>query len=335
MRFMEENPREGFVFIFLNVEDVNSSEDYFRMLSEELLKSEAIGKLARLSNSAKNTLSSFLDRIKKIKVWNIELETVSGPKPTYAEEFERLLQELDTDDLVIGILVDEFPVALENIGKVLGNNAAITFLHANRSIRQRSNSGVRFIYTGSIGLPNISRKLGATATINDLNVVEVPPLSLDEGMDFSKKLFDYYAVPVSDETRRYMLNKIEWLMPFFVQLVVQMIIDEYDNLQRPIENKDVDRVLEKAANHRNNIYFENYYSRLDKTLPEDESRTAKEILAGIAIRREIPATEFTQANAITVLDILEFDGYIHQAGGFFRFNSPILRMWWAKFVAGK
>jgi len=132
----------------------------------------------------------------------------------------------------------------------------------------------------------------------------------------------------------YMLNKIEWLMPFFILLVIQMVIDESElNTQQPVPKELIDKVLSKASNHRNKIYFENYYSRLDKTLPPEESLTAKEILAEVARKGAVPVGDFTQTNTPSVLEILEFDGYIHlDESKTCRFNSPILRMWWEKFA---
>lgn len=334
MRFLEDNPRDGFMFLYVTVEDVADSEDYFRVLSEELLKSEAIGKLARLNEKAKSRLADFAGHFKKIKVFNIEVETNQPEKTKYSEAFENLLRDLDTDGATICIMVDEFPIALEAIAKAKSAEEAVRFLHTNRSLRQKAKPGIRFVYTGSIGLPNIARKLNATLAINDLSVVEIPPLSVDEGIDMSRRIFRTYKVNAPDDTIRYMLDEIEWLMPFFIQLVIQMVIDELESDDgNPVQKELIDKVLAKASNHRNNIYFENYYSRLDKTLPEEESRTAKEILAEIALRSQVPATDFQQTNAPTVLDILEFDGYIHlDEEKIYRFNSPILRMWWEKFA---
>lgn len=334
MRFMEDNPREGFMFLYITVEDVSDSEEYFRVLSEELLKSEAVGKLARLNESAKSRLAAFIERFKKIKILNIEIETNQPEKPKYSEEFENLLRDLDTDSAVICIMVDEFPVTLEAIAKSKGTEEAVRFLHVNRSHRQKAKPGIQFIYTGSIGLPNIARKLNATSAINDLSVVEIPPLTVEEGMDMARLIFKTYSVNVPDDTLRYMLDKIEWLMPFFIQLVVQMVIDEVEaDSKKPVQKALIDEVLAKASNHRNNIYFENYYSRLDKTLPQDESRTAKEILAEIAVKGQVSVDSFKQPNASSVLEILEFDGYIHlDEAKIYRFNSPILRMWWEKFA---
>lgn len=334
MRFMEDQPREGFMFLYLNVEDVADSEDYFRVLSEELLKSDAVGKLAKLNERAKSRLAAFTERFKKIKVFNIEIETTQPEKARYSEEFENLLRDLDTEGATICIMVDEFPVALEAIAKTKSNDEAVHFLHINRSQRQKAKPGIQFIYTGSIGLPNIARKLNATSAINDLTVVEIPPLTLEEGMELSRQIFSNYQVNVSNEALRYMLDKIEWLMPFFVQLVIQMIIDEVESLEgKPVSEAIINEVLMKASNHRNNIYFESYYSRLDKTLPVEESHVAKEILGEIASKGHVPAAAFEQVYAPAVLEILEFDGYIHlNESKIYRFNSPILRMWWEKFA---
>lgn len=333
MLALEDTPREGYIFAYLNVEDCATPEDYFRLLAENLEQSEAQGKLAKLGEKTRKGLTTFFEGVKKVKISILEIETNNNtaPKPRYSEVFEQLLSNLESENTTIVIMVDEFPVAVENIAKAQGNAAAVAFLHANRGMRQRAGKGIRFVYTGSIGLPNVARKLDPAPTINDLNVVEIPPLSESEGLDMSKKIFTGYGLVVGDEVILYMLGQIEWLMPFFIQLVIQLLIDESESAEGNVIDKNmVDKVLLKAANHRNNIYFASYYDRLDKTLPEDQSQQAKTMLAEIAEKGSVPVAAFQQAHAQTVLETLEYDGYIHEQGGYYRFNSPILRMWWRK-----
>jgi uncharacterized protein len=331
MRALEDRPREGFVFIYLNVEDCNLQEDYFRLLAEALEKSDALGKLAKIGESTKNVLRNFLDRIKRVKIAGFEMETGAfGAKPTYFEAFEALLHELPTDHHTIVIMVDEFPVAVENIAKHQGPDAAVRFLHANRALRQRAETGIRFVYTGSIGLPNVARKLDPSPTINDLNIIEIPQLIQAEGLDMSRRIFATYGIALEEQVVLYMLEEIKWLMPFFIQLVIQLLIDESESTQMPVSAEMVDDVLKKAANHRNNIYFSSYYDRLSKTLPEDQCVVAKGILARIATEGQALRTAFDQPGAQSILEALEYDGYIHEYEGVFRFNSPILRMWWKK-----
>jgi len=294
MRFMEDNPRKGFAFIYISVEDVNDMEEYFEILSEEIVESIAVSKLVRASKSAKSIFSRFADRIKKVKVMNIELETTTKEVPLFRKE-------------------------------------ATEFLHVNRTIRQRAKRGIQFVYTGSIGLPNIARKLNATATINDLSVIEVPALNPVQAKEFATKLLKSYKVKIKVEVINYMLDRLKWLMPFFIQLIVQMIIDEYELEEKLVTKKLVDLVIEKASNHRNNIYFENYYSRLSKSLAKEEAKLAKKILSDIAKKDTLPLSSFKEnEEALALLDILEFDGYINSQNDTYTFNSPILQLWWRK-----
>ena len=331
MRYLEDNPRAGYVFLYISVEDIDDTEKYFELLSEELLESSAVSQLIKASEKAQSLFAHFAEHIKKVKVWNVELETQQREKPKYSRVFEDLMRRMETDEFRIVLLSDEFPVALERIAKEQGDEAGVEFLHINRSIRQRAQRGLQFIYTGSIGLPNIAGKLKATATINDLNIIEVPPLSREEGKQFTRQLLKTYGVRHSPKTIDYMLDQLRWLMPFFIQLIVQMLIDEYELEPRVISKADVDQVIEKASNHRNNIYFESYYSRLDKSLTHTESTLAKIILSEIAIKDHIPLDHYgDQREAQSVLEVLEFDGYINSQGGSYRFNSPILQLWWRK-----
>ncbi len=333
MRYMEEFPLKGYAFVYINVEDVEDSEDYFRSLSEALLNSHAVTKMMKASKKTQSLFEEFADHIKSIKVWNIEIETQSKEQPKYSREFEKLMSELDTKSFTIVMLIDEFPVTVEQIEKKHDIDEARRFLHINRSIRQRAKRGIQFLYTGSIGLPNIARKMNATATINDLNVVEVPPLSKKEAADFIRRLFKHYKVKHERGVVNYILEKLRWLMPFFIQLVVQMLIDEFEISGQPTNRIMVDKVFDKASNHRNNIYFENYYSRLNKSLVKEESVLAKEILSKIAIENEIPLDAFKGVpDATAVLEILQFDGYINDNGNSYKFNSPILQNWWKKYA---
>jgi hypothetical protein len=161
-------------------------------------------------------------------------------------------------------------------------------------------------------------------------VVEIPPLTNEEGLDMSLKIFQAYDVHVKENEILFMLEKIKWLMPFFIQLVIQLLIDETESEGIPISIDMVEKVLLKAANHRNNIYFASYYDRLEKTLPTAQCKLAKTILAEIAEKEAVKSSAFNKENAQVVLETLEYDGYIHEFEGFYHFNSPILRMWWGK-----
>jgi uncharacterized protein len=331
MRFLEDNPKEGYAFVYLTVEDADDTEQYFKILSEELINNPIVGNLVKARDKAKSIFAAFADNIKKIKIASFEIET-QKVATKYSEEFEKLVRNLDTEGSKIILMIDEFPVALEAIAKKSGVDAGVHFLHLNRNIRQVANKNIVFIYTGSIGLPNVTRRMNATATVNDLNVLEVPPLTKEEGEALVRTLFKTYNVHFEEEIVDFILQRLNWLMPFFIQLVVQMLIDDYESEAKPLTKLDVNRVLDKASNHRNNIYFDSYYSRLDKTLPNEESTIAKLILSDIAVNNAV-SKEIIDKKHQNVLEVLEYDGYISLSkDGFYRFNSPILQLWWRKYA---
>ncbi|MCC7319287.1 MAG: hypothetical protein IT219_12205 [Bacteroidales bacterium] len=330
MRALEDAPREGYVFIYVDVEDCKDQEDYFRMLAEELEKSDAKGTLEKLSNKGKSTINSFLDRFKRVKIGGVEIETTQPDTPiNFTSAFEDLLRELEPETKLV-IMVDEFPIAVENIAKVQGSQAAVHFLHANRAMRQRAKNGVLFIYTGSIGLPSVARKLDPAPTINDLNIVDVTPLNPKEALDMCKILFQAGKVPLDDDVIGYLLDKIAWHMPFFIQLLVQMLKDTWDNTQLVMTTESVDKALEKAASTRSNAYLASYLDRLNKTLQDEQRSLALRILSIISNNGSIHRNELNLEETRNILEILEYDGYIYEKEGIYRFNSPILKMWWQK-----
>ncbi|MCP4103291.1 MAG: ATP-binding protein, partial [Lentisphaerae bacterium] len=85
-------------------------------------------------------------------------------------------------------MVDEFSYTVENILRENGKQEAARFLKMNQEIRQHANKNIRFLLTGSIGLPTIAEKIGAEKQISDLKIIEIPPLRLEEAREFTVKL---------------------------------------------------------------------------------------------------------------------------------------------------
>jgi len=331
MRYLEDFPKDGYAFIYINTEDISDGEEFFKLIANELLNSSAIEKMTKVSEGSKSIFKQFAENVSKIKIWNFEVQLNQTESPKYKDELESLMRKLNTESFKIVIMLDEFPVTIENIKKEKSEKEAVNFLHINRSIRQQANKGIQFIYTGSIGLPTIAGRLKATATLNDLNTLEIPPLSKKEATNFAKEILNTYQVKYDGKVIPYMLEKLQWLMPFFIQLVIQVMIDEFDETDETLEISAVDRAFLKSSTHRSNLYFDNYLTRLDKSLPVEEAETAKFILMEIAKNNEVPLDTFKDLDdASSVLEMLELDGYINSLLKAYRFNSPILRDWWKK-----
>lgn len=339
MRYLEDYPAKNYSFIYTITESTNDSEAYFRELLRELFRSDAFNKLIKASRK----FSELIKKIKSFNVGELGLE-LKDTGINYFEDFQDLIQKLKLQDTKIVIMVDEFPQTVENILRKSGKESAVNFLQANRDIRQEANKNIQFILTGSIGLSTLAEKLDATKEINDLNIIEIPPLSDKEAINLVNILLDSYQIPREEDVARYLLEKIQWPIPFFVQLAVQEIIDEYENMEQAINIQSVDTAFSRITNIRNNIYFEHYYSRLKKTFTDKEYDFALALLYELAHQKKLVDNQIEQIalkyqlgkEYPIILRTLIFDGYIFDTPTkkemFYSFTSPLLQIWWNKYV---
>ena len=142
-------------------------------------------------------------------------------------------------------MIDEFPQTLVNIEQKHGQIDAVKLLQWKRVIRQNyAPANVQFIYTGSIGINAIASKLKASKTISDLSVIEIPPLTPAEAQEFINKLLTSAEVKYSNSLSSKLIAQINWLNPFHIQLMIQELIDQYDELGEILDQKHIDRAFQ-------------------------------------------------------------------------------------------
>ncbi|MDM8547039.1 ATP-binding protein [Candidatus Venteria ishoeyi] len=285
MQHLADNPRAGYCFQYLTVESVETLGVYFKRLLESLRTMQG------LADKSLSRLNTLWQRLEKIELAGVKLELRSGDSKGVAffSELKQQLQNLETlDGQRLVLMLDEFPQTVENLRREHGNGEAEQFLQLNRELRQQCGK-VQFIYTGSIGLQSIAEKLDASKEINDINIVEVPPLQDNEATDLLQRLFLHEKVICSPATTEHLLDKLAWLVPFHVQLAAQGLIDRYhDKELKGLRKADVDTVFADITNTRHSQYFEHYYSRLKKTLDEAELAFALPLLLHLAQAHSMP-----------------------------------------------
>lgn len=338
MQYLEDYPKENYHFIFLNTESVNSENEFFKRLLYKLLSSDFIkGSIKLLSNIKEHS-----PVIKKFGKDGIELDY--DKEFDYLKEFLIIVDKIDLDEQKLIFLLDEFSQTVENIKNDVGEREAIHFLHKNRELRQDDliDKNIRFIYSGSIGLENIVRRIKSSKTINDLVPIKVNPLTKNEAEEMIYLLLENVDFTLDNEQIDFILEKIEWLIPFYIQLIIQAIKDfQKDNNLAEINRDVIEEAFSEMITQQN--YFENWHSRLKTLFKVDEYNFAKELLNKIA---ELKVIESNKIRDIAVKYNIEdqykditsslvYDGYINNNEDIkiYRYNSPILRMWWWKYVA--
>lgn len=330
-----DEPKDNYIPIYIDTESADSQNEFWEKLFHALISEDFVGRLKSFKVGFWKKLQNI--KIKKISTSGVEFG--DGKIANYKEAFIKVIEGLDDDKKII-IMIDEFAQTIENIKKYEDTKNALSLLKSHRELRQdmKVSSKIVFIYAGSIGLESVVAKLGAIKHINDLQNIKVPPLSMDEAKSFAQKLALGNNITIDENLVEYLLEKIEWLIPFYIQL----IFDEVKKISRrdPIITKEsIDKAIDNSIEHRN--YFENWQSKLKEAFKNKEYLFAKEVLNKIASldtlsARKIAniATKHAIVDSQDVIKALIYDGYINNSDDtkIYRFNSPILKMWWYKNV---
>ena len=337
---LQDNPKDGYIIVYVDTESADSENEFWQKLFNALMEEEFIGKIKKYTKK----FGLFLEKTSIDKISTKGVEFADGSVVDYATAFERLLKELDSNNKLI-IMVDEFAQTVENIIKYEDDKSAQSFLRTHRALRQNSNLSdkVTFVYAGSIGLESVVAKMSATKLINDLNSIKINPLTPEEGQRFTKQLCESVSIDMSDDRIALLLKRIEWLIPFYIQLLIQ----ELKTLSREsgcntIDSEMIDIAMERALSHQH--LFANWRSKLKEGFKTEGYLFSKEILnriseegtmSSLKIRNIATKHELDDDYAKEIIHSLVYDGYInnHDNVKEYRFNSPILKLWWYKNVA--
>jgi AAA+ ATPase superfamily predicted ATPase len=337
LKYLEESPKEGYCFIYIITESVDNSNNFFKTIFDELVKSEAINRLAKISNTIKVAATFLIGKVKSVN--GVELR--EGKDANYSEILNELLSNITKDHGNVILMIDEFPQTIQNILDKEGKDAAKQFLQKNREIRQsiNSKSNISFIYTGSVSLFPMIEKVTELTSINDVKTVNVDPLSEEDAKEFLAQLMETEGIKLTDESLNYIITKIGWLIPFHLQLIQQELIDVYESTNEAINNEAIDRAFEQVVHSRNKPQFEPYFSRLSKLFKGNDYNFVMEILKNIALNNSLNkstlhnlSVKHNISDAKYIMDILEADGYIFLRTETYQYTSPILQLWCKKHI---
>jgi uncharacterized protein len=340
--YLKDNPIADYNFVYIEVESARNQNDYYRKMYKEILKSDALTNSKKFWEQLKNTKNNFLKRLKGLSIGDFgSIELNENANIDYEEELLNLLSGIELNNEKLIIMVDEFPEVILNI--VEDENGEIKeakkFLQSNRAFRNNAEirSKVQFIYTGSNSLNIIAANLDSSVFINDLNSVPVLPLNTEESKDLVSKVLDNYGYKIDNDKLTYLISKVEWLIPFYLQLMIQEIINLIEP-EEDITSETIDKAFQKIMDQRNDHHFEHYVKRLKRLFVGDELKFVHLFLNTLAKNQSITKNEVlnmshgivTESQNNKILTSLVHDGYIIfiEENRDYKFNSPILKRWW-------
>jgi len=331
MQYMEQNPIEIYKLIFSNVQGIDSANDLFERIYILLLN---------CLNKTKKAINWFENFKSKIKITNISINGISfETKPTdFLRATNDLLIEINDIQEIenIILLLDELPEVLFRINK----EDVISILKNLRHWRQQPemNKKVKFVLAGSVGVHYVVDKIEKrNADLNDLRTVDFKPLSNDEAHKYIDWATKGATVAYNLEPKEYLLSKIQYFVPYFINLLLDEINKQAKKTDNPkITTQGIDTAFDIVVRHSD--YFRDWKQRLQDYMPKEDFDFVNEILIHTAHRGHISLQEIYDkavkhnktADYMDFIEDLEKDGYITEIEGEYRFMSPFLSAFWKK-----
>jgi len=189
---MTAEPVPGFGAVYQDLEGIRTRLQFVQSVYRQ---TEAL--LSRRKKTA-DRLSRLVRTISGTEIRGLKLPKVAAP------DWKRLLVAICEDlqehlDVVLVFFWDEMPFMLQNIRASEGSTAAREVLDVLRSIRQ-SITGIRMVYTGSIGLHHVLAELRgggevSHAPMNDMDRLDVPPLERADAIDLAQRIIAGESLP--------------------------------------------------------------------------------------------------------------------------------------------
>ncbi|MEZ4296364.1 MAG: hypothetical protein R3B70_15440 [Polyangiaceae bacterium] len=346
-RLREGAPERGVVASYLSVADADSEIGFVRQLLDAVIAIEPAK--VRVEKLADSGLGRFFQRITKVGVLGVSVELQDSVASHWREAGEALISVLAETSQSTLLLIDELPVFVLALARQDPSGArAADFLGWLRKLReaQATTERVRWLLAGSIGLDTVARRLRLSKTIGDLYVYStLGPFARETALSFLEELAQSHMVPLSDEVKQHLCDRLDWLLPYHLQLAFSELRDHVGDHQCTATVEVIDEVYEKMLAKR--PYFDHWEQRLHDELGQPDSRHAVELLnaaardpngASIATLQATLAKHFQDPeqrdeHLTYLIDVLRGDGYLTPDGERLRFCSPLLRDYWSRRIA--
>ena len=212
--------RDPWATVKIDYEGVTTVEGFLRRTIEALRTHQSLR--SRVVDSVKTLMKNV-----ELDAGYVTVATAFQSRPA-SDLLETAISRIDArllgDELLV-MALDEVPLAIENIAKAEGPAAADALLQALRRLRQRQQSRIRWVVTGSIGFHHVLRIAGTTeGAINDFESVLCGPLDTDVAAELATRLLRGIEVEFDDDVVRAMVRSSGGI-PYLVHFLANALSD--------------------------------------------------------------------------------------------------------------
>jgi uncharacterized protein len=339
-KILKQAKGEGWNTLEINLEEIKSEEGFLKVFISQLQKEDWWEKTKSKSS---DLIESLLSGIKL----SGEVFGVKGSFEYQKEKensYDNLKKLLNHGEDTL-IMVDELTVLLNSlieIDSVNGKKNAEFFLNWLRSFRQVSGTKIHWIFCSSIGIDNFTSQHNLSHTFNDVGPYPIGAFKRETAKELLLQLAESDNIVLSEEIINYKLDKLGWLLPYFIQILFFKFYHLVQVEDREITIETVDEAYNLLINEKHlNTWEErlNEYNELEiyardllKKLSNIKEGESRGVLFNF-LNSKIKDEEKTDSILSKLLNMLQNDGYLIESDSKYTFRSPLLRdFWYNRFV---
>lgn len=325
-RLIDTLSTKGWNTIFIDLEEITSIDHFFNAFYGELVKLPETKVVEKVKAKMKKWLSGV-----ELSTTGLPVKATVKMESSDNNDFKDLADILNTLDNHTLIVFDELTVLLKSLSDKNDNEQAVRmFLNQFRAMRSATSEKCSWLICSSVGVRNFTTQYNLSDTINDVADFELGAFSDEEATKFVSTLAESIGIEADAKIKRYILDKIGWNIPFFIQLLLSRLpVGE-------IAKADVDdaygHLLQTGS-------FDTWHERLNIEYGNNKD-VAKLILKYLCVnvdgktRDEIynhiyaKMPSFEDDEMGLLLRALMTDGYLVRDGEQYKFRSPLLRDYW-------
>jgi len=351
MRHVLLLPKEGYLPISFDLEDVTTPEEFVWRMSRELLKHHKIRAVLQKARRVPKAIREWVqDTFEEVGFEGAKVKFKNAIKDDWHNTARTMLLELEKADDTIIFIFDELPSMLDNMIKHCGADVARQFMAWFRTVRLEHKDVLRrhrFIVAGSIGIDVILRHIDAADKLVDFQRFYVEPLDRQYAIQLATDLAESRDVTWNEELTEYLLHLIGLPVPYFIHLFFSQLAQLPCQKHHSITHHDLDevyrqRVLGPSCKH----YFEHYRTRLINRYGATGEKAAISVLCAVAgsahglVSRSALYDVYRKARGKQASDIdfdgllgdLENDWYLvlETKTNEYHFMLNVMRDWWKR-----
>ena len=323
LKLVENN---GWKTLYLDLQGITTENDFVKLFKNELASE-------KWHNKAGDIILNLFDSIKDSEIGGNKLSINSDVwrNDTY-EKIKQLIEH--TGDILI--VADELTIYLDHLlTQESGTEKVEFFLEWLRSFRQTTKCC--WILCSSVGIENFASMHQLSKHLNDAHPFPIGAFSEYEAKDFISRLAVDEKVQFTREHIRYILDKLSWHLPYFIQILVEKINFLICVENKPLSNDTIDEAYKCLITEK---HFNTWDERLKEYREfEDDARKLLKLCASpyYGRSRENLLANFSatgsdidkiEARLSKVLYMLQNDGYLATNNDNYIFRSPLLRDFW-------